>query len=246
MHPVPAAASLRPETLSAVIELARSPQIERVSVQELAEVAGYSTSRFTRLFTSAMRVPPGQYLTALRIERAKRLLLAEQEPVIDIAAAVGFDSLSSFTRRFRAATGVPPAVFRRLEQAVADAPLGSFTRTRQDMPEVTLLPRLPEGESDALSLWLGWYRHPAPIGLPLAGMFVPFDEEIRLPMCPGAPWLLCFATAPGDVRQQLLPTRPLVALPSFPVTAPGRVPLPFFRAGERNLPILSALPSLSP
>jgi len=60
-----------------------------------------------------MGVGPYRYVVVRRIERARRLLTQTEMPLADIAAAVGFDSQSSFTARFRREAGVSPGRLRK-------------------------------------------------------------------------------------------------------------------------------------
>ncbi|WP_262424225.1 helix-turn-helix transcriptional regulator [Brachybacterium sp. Z12] len=99
-----------------------------LDVADLAAQAGYSPFHFTRIFSARMGIGPGQYLTALRIDAAKRMLLAGDDAVIDVASAVGFDSLSSFSRRFRSTVGVAPGQLRRLADRISDRRGGSRAR----------------------------------------------------------------------------------------------------------------------
>ena len=107
------------DRFSSVLRLAHE-NAATLDVADLAEHAGYSPFHFTRIFGARMGIGPGQHLIALRIDAAKRMLLAGDDAVIDVAAAVGFDSLSSFSRRFRSTVGVAPGQLRRLAQTVAE------------------------------------------------------------------------------------------------------------------------------
>jgi AraC-like DNA-binding protein len=49
----------------------------------------------------------------MRIDQAKKLLLAENQSVTDICFDIGYDSLGSFSMKFRSLTGLSPAEFRR-------------------------------------------------------------------------------------------------------------------------------------
>jgi len=49
----------------------------------------------------------------MRVEEAKRLLLAENRRITDICFDVGYESLGSFSARFRSLTGLSPSAFRR-------------------------------------------------------------------------------------------------------------------------------------
>jgi len=52
-------------------------------------------------------------VTRVRIEEAKKLLLADNHRVTDICFEVGYESLGSFSTRFSSLIGLSPATFRR-------------------------------------------------------------------------------------------------------------------------------------
>jgi two-component system response regulator YesN len=56
------------------------------------------------------------YLTSYRLSQAKRLLANPDMPVTDVAAAVGFDDPSYFTRVFRREEGLSPSEYRAAAQ----------------------------------------------------------------------------------------------------------------------------------
>lgn len=235
-------------SFSSLVDLAQD-HYPTLTVADLADHVGYSPFHFARLFRHRTGITPGQFLTALRIDAAKRLLLNDDDAVIDIAAAVGFDSLSSFSRRFRSVVGVAPGQLRHLAHHIADRPPQPFALCPPAPHSVRIAVELPAGFSphgDA-SLWIGWYPQPAPIGLPAAGVLVQGVEQLELPLCPGAPFLLGFAVASGAAPDdQLTPTRPMVALHPAPLHASTTVRLTFSddTADPLRLPLLSALPSL--
>ena len=232
--------------LASAVDLARRRSAE-LSVTDLADHVGYSPFHFSRLFAQQVGIGPGQYLTALRIDRAKRLLLADTDAVIDVATAVGFDSLSSFTRRFRATVGVPPGQLRRLADHISDRPPQPFSLVSPGHGTVRARLELPEGFSprgDA-SIWVGWYPHPAPIGLPRSGVLVSGTESLRLPLCSGAPFLLGFAVpVHADALDQLVPSAPMVAVHPAAITRSEDVTLRFAAPLSPRPPLLTALPSL--
>lgn len=233
--------------LTAAIALARSRLSEPLSVADLADEAGYSPFHFTRAFTARVGVSPAQYLTALRMHAAKDLLLADDRAVIDVATEVGFGSLSSFSRRFQTTVGVRPGALRQLADKVAHRPPRSFRLVAEHPACVTVKTVIPDGllPDRDLSVWLGWYPKPAPIGVPRGGVLVEYPEPSLLPLSPGAPWLLGFAVArEADPRDQLVPARPVVAIHPSPLTAAGSVTLTFGAADPGGVPVLTALPSL--
>ncbi|KAF0235494.1 MAG: melR, partial [bacterium] len=55
---------------------------------------------------------PNNYLIAVRIEQAKRLLIETDESMVNISLAVGYSSQSHFTKVFRTFTGLTPTKYR--------------------------------------------------------------------------------------------------------------------------------------
>ncbi|HEY1013267.1 MAG TPA: AraC family transcriptional regulator, partial [Herpetosiphonaceae bacterium] len=84
-----------------------------LSLDELAGVAGLSPNHLLRAFRQAFGQTPHQYLTGLRLDRARQLLRETDDPVTEICLAVGFSSLGSFSWLFRRAAGEPPLRYRR-------------------------------------------------------------------------------------------------------------------------------------
>lgn len=80
--------------------------------EDIAAAVHCSAPHFARLFKKHIGTTPGQYVTHLRIDRAKQFLLTSNLSVTQIAYEVGFQSFSHFTQLFRRSTGVSPSVFR--------------------------------------------------------------------------------------------------------------------------------------
>jgi AraC-like DNA-binding protein len=83
-----------------------------VFLAEAAQQAHLSPFYFNRLFTQAFNETPHEFITRMRIQQAKNLLLAGNHSVTEICFEVGYESLGSFSTRFRSLTGLSPAAFR--------------------------------------------------------------------------------------------------------------------------------------
>ena len=92
---------------------------ERFTLDDLARQAGVSRFHFARLFRVSTGESPMAYLLKSRIERAKQMLLHDDRPVCEIAAALGFCDQSHLTRTFRRMTGQTPREFARQHADVA-------------------------------------------------------------------------------------------------------------------------------
>lgn len=81
-------------------------------VEELSESLGVSKSHLVRAFKAQVGVPPGQYLTEVRIEAAKRLLSFRDYSLDVIASLCGFSGANYLCRVFKQHTGMTPAAYR--------------------------------------------------------------------------------------------------------------------------------------
>lgn len=85
---------------------------EPLTLDRLARYAAYSPYHFTRVFKERIGLSPQYYVSALRLQKAKELLLHTNMKVRDIAMEIGQNSLGTFTTRFTERIGVTPADFR--------------------------------------------------------------------------------------------------------------------------------------
>lgn len=86
---------------------------EKIELKTLADLAGVSRFHFTRAFKVSFGVPPYKYLTNLRLRKAADLLRQTNDPITDIALAVGFSCSSEFARTFKQVIGAAPREFRQ-------------------------------------------------------------------------------------------------------------------------------------
>lgn len=84
-----------------------------VRLADAAGAACLSPFHYHRLFARAFGETPHDFLTRLRIDRAKQLLARDRVPVTEVCLAVGYESLGSFSGRFRSLVGSSPSEFRR-------------------------------------------------------------------------------------------------------------------------------------
>lgn len=83
-----------------------------ISLGNIADHVGINTSYLIRMFKAELEVTPLQYLTALRMERAKELLLDPKLTVKQISDQLGYSDIRSFVRFFKKAEGCTPNEYR--------------------------------------------------------------------------------------------------------------------------------------
>lgn len=91
----------------------------RWTLNELAFEVGTSRSVLIKRFAQTLGDTPLGYLRHWRLQLAARLLRTERNPILHIAAEVGYESEAAFNRAFKVEFGMPPAQYRRQLRATA-------------------------------------------------------------------------------------------------------------------------------
>lgn len=86
------------------------------TIERLSRAAAMSRATFLRHFGQETGTTVGAFLSRARIMAAAELLTTTDATVATIAAQVGYQSESAFSRAFRAEVGTTPARFRRAQQ----------------------------------------------------------------------------------------------------------------------------------
>ncbi|MFL6117214.1 MAG: helix-turn-helix domain-containing protein [Catenulispora sp.] len=146
---------------------------EPLSVDQIADSAIMSKFHFSRVFRSLTETSPGRFLAAVRLLKAKHLLLQTPLSVTEVAYLVGYTSLGTFTSRFTRSVGASPARYRAKSQAgghrlhdMAPAAPGGWTG------EVAGSVAVPDSRTAART-YVGLFAGPVIEGLPVSCDLVP-------------------------------------------------------------------------
>ncbi|MEV4141636.1 AraC family transcriptional regulator [Dactylosporangium sp. NPDC049742] len=101
---------------------------EPLTIDDMAASAMFSKFHFTRVFQRVTGVSPGRFLSALRLEEAKKLLVSTPWTVADISHRVGYNSIGTFSSRFKSSVGVSPTEYRRLGGRDVRSPRSPYDR----------------------------------------------------------------------------------------------------------------------
>ena len=88
-----------------------------ISLKALASRLGVSSFHFHRSFLGSIGETPKKHVERLRLERASYLLAVTDEPIIDVALAVGFKNPETLSRNFKRFLGLTPRAYRRMAKA---------------------------------------------------------------------------------------------------------------------------------
>lgn len=85
-----------------------------ITVDDMAEVVGFSKGYFSEMFKKTTGLSPYQYLVRFRMEKARELLVTTDNSVIQVALEVGIDNQSQFSQLFKRYYSLSPKEMRVL------------------------------------------------------------------------------------------------------------------------------------
>jgi AraC family transcriptional regulator, regulatory protein of adaptative response / DNA-3-methyladenine glycosylase II len=104
------------ESIETLVAEVRSDPGRFRDARAVVRRSGYGTTRCFELFRQHYHTTPADLLVRARIEKARRMLAADDTPLVSVAAGAGFESLSAFHEHFRALNGMTPSDYRRLRE----------------------------------------------------------------------------------------------------------------------------------
>lgn len=148
---------------------------EPLPLSRMASEAAYSQYHFIRLFKEKTGLSPHYYVTSLRMQKAKDLLLHTNLSIRDIGMEIGQQSLGTFTTRFTKQVGMTPSQFRNSQLHVRKniQTLEKFRHWRPLKPMESCLNQVKGTIHTEASfrgvIFVGLFKKPIPEGLPLYG-----------------------------------------------------------------------------
>ncbi len=85
--------------------------LEKIIVDELAKISGFSTYHYYKVFNSFVGMPVMEYITRRKLQYAL-YDLSNGQKVLDIALTYGFETHAGFTKAFKKSFGYPPSFYR--------------------------------------------------------------------------------------------------------------------------------------
>ncbi|SCL34366.1 Helix-turn-helix domain-containing protein [Micromonospora nigra] len=221
---------------------------EQLTVDDMARAAMFSKFHFTRIFQRATGVSPGRFLSALRLQRAKHLLVSTSLNVADISLQVGYNSVGTFSTRFTRSIGMSPTTYRRRAGFAAQIPIDSGLQ--QGQPSTSRVHgemRMPVGPTPG-AVFLGLFANRIPEGRPVRCTVLTGPGPYSFEAVPPGTWHLLSqsaaepdgpATELGETDRQILVASegPL----EFGYDTDLRVDLTFQPTRQIDPPVLLAL-----
>jgi AraC family transcriptional regulator len=170
-----------------------------LTVDDLARAAMFSKFHFSRIFQRATGLSPGRFLSALRLQRAKQLLVSTSLNIIDISHEVGYNSVGTFSTRFTSAVGVSPTTYRRLGGYAPQIAVGSGPDPAE--PSATVTGAICAGDAPLGFTFIGMFRQPIPQGRPVSCTVLRQPGPFTLEKVPPGSWYLLAHAVPVGYQE---------------------------------------------
>jgi len=187
------------QAVGRVIETMRENIGEQLTVDDMARMAMFSRFHFSRIFQRVTGVSPGRFLSAMRQQQAKQLLVSTSLTVTEISHQVGYTSVGTFSSRFTRSVGVSPTTYRQLGGFTPPIPMHERRGVRASR-SATVHGEIRSPLPDHLLglIFVGLFDDPIPRGQPVRCTVLHRTGPYRLENVPHGTWyLLAHSVAAG-------------------------------------------------
>ncbi|MFE3791424.1 helix-turn-helix domain-containing protein [Streptomyces goshikiensis] len=170
---------------------------QELTIDDMARTAMFSKFHFTRVFRDVTGTSPGRFLSVLRLQEAKRLLIETKFSVADISSQVGYSSVGTFSSRFKACVGVSPSMFRDRGGFTPEIVSGPLPSPSVPGIRSTLRGRvqMTEGRSSGYC-FVGLFPTPVPQGQPVRCTVLEGPGAFELRDVPVGTWYVLVHSVP--------------------------------------------------
>jgi AraC family transcriptional regulator len=225
-----------------------------LDLDELAQIAAMSKFHLVRVFDETTGTTPHHFLSCLRIQRAKELLLDSGASITAVCLEVGYNSLGTFSKTFSELVGLSPQEFRamprRLSAKQFAATIWRYLAARKKISGPVIEgvvegPRQPKG-----FIFVGTFTRGVPLGVPFSGTVMVGRGKFRIERPPAAEFHLLAALVPlsADLAS-MMANIPIGLVASLRVQSGNAASKPCLHLRPlrpTDPPIVLALPALPP
>lgn len=173
---------------------------EPLTVDDIAREAMFSKFHFTRIFQRVTGVSPGRFLSALRLQQAKHLLVSTSLNVADISVRVGYNSVGTFSTRFSRSVGMSPTAYRKRAGFAPEIPVDRSLAQDSQFSACIHGQLTPAVSGSASLVFMGLFPDRIPQGQPVRCAILSGGGPFRFDGVPPGRWYLLAQSVGGDLR----------------------------------------------
>jgi AraC-like DNA-binding protein len=163
---------------------------EQITIDDMARRAMFSKFYFTRFFQRVTGLSPGRFLSAIRLQHAKELLLSTGLTVTEVSYRVGYNSIGTFSSRFRESVGLSPTAYRQ-QRGLVDGVPGVVGAGEVDSRAATIRGQVwPPRGAHVGPMFVGLFPSRLPHGTPARCALLPEPGMFLLDNVPPGSWYL--------------------------------------------------------
>jgi AraC family transcriptional regulator len=187
------------------IEFMKENINEELTSEKLAAVAGYSPYHFSRVFKEVTGVSPRHYLSALKIEAGKEMLMdSSSHSILKTLLDIGFQSLGTFSSKFKQFVGQSPKQFQKKSSQLHRL-MNELDERQIAIPDGVKLPavrcRVEAPEDFKGLIFVGLFPRPIPDQAPIAGTALRHTHrEVTLSRVPTGTYYALAAAIPRSLN----------------------------------------------
>ncbi|MDF2878943.1 MAG: response regulator containing CheY-like receiver domain and AraC-type DNA-binding domain [Clostridia bacterium] len=103
------------DSIKKAIHYINQNYMKKITLEEVANAVHVSPNYFSKIFKEETGINFAIYLNQVRVEGAKKLLIADDASLVDVAYLAGFEDQSYFSRVFKKYTGISPKRYKELQ-----------------------------------------------------------------------------------------------------------------------------------
>lgn len=188
------------QAVNRAITIMRENLGEQLTVDDIARAAMFSKFHFTRIFQRVTGVSPGRFLSALRLQQAKHLLVSTSLNVADISIRVGYNSVGTFSTRFSRSVGMSPTAYRKHAGFAAEIPIDPHLAQEGRFSARVYGQVSPVLAGSADLAFVGLFADRIPQGQPVRCAILSGAGPYQFDGVPPGRWYLLAQSVGGDLR----------------------------------------------
>ncbi|WP_407270336.1 helix-turn-helix domain-containing protein [Radiobacillus sp. PE A8.2] len=186
------------------IEFMRINLDKQITSEDLARSVGYSPYHFTRIFKEVTGISPRHFLSALRVEAGKEILVNASSPsVLKTLLSIGFQSIGTFSTKFKQFVGLSPKKFQ-LNARLLHKYINQYQNdevilnTKFNSPIITINLDVPNSFKGLI--FIGLFPRPIPDQKPIMGTVVKDQTRCVFTCIPPGNYFIMAAAIPWSMN----------------------------------------------